>query len=93
VSDGDNESTDNGTCTEILEDDILPYVRYYAYVQVDDYHGASINPTLAGLIDDRSLWKSYQTVAKRNSKFQIRRVFEERDIYPVFRQLFEKKPK
>lgn len=92
VSDGDNTETDNGTCSEILEDDILPYVRYYAYVQVDNYHDAvAANPTLSSLLNERGLWKSYKHVSEHEPKLQIKRVFEEKDIYPVFRELFEKK--
>ena len=89
VSDGDNDDTDNGTCTEILEDDILPQVRYFAYVQVDSYH--SYNPTVSSMLYDRGLWKSYKTVSNNNPKLQARRVSEEKDIYPVFRELFTKK--
>jgi len=91
VSDGDNTDTDNGTCAEILEDDILPYVRYYAYVQVDNYHDS--NPTLSSILYDRGLWKSYKAVASKNSKLQAKRVLYEKDIYPVFRELFSKKGK
>lgn len=95
VSDGDNTDTDNGTCAEILEDDILPHVRYFAYVQVDSYHDADMraNPTLTSLMSDRGLWKSYQSVANKNSRLQAKRVFQEKDIYPVFRELFSKKTK
>lgn len=92
VSDGDNTDTDNGTCAEILEDDILPHVRYFAYVQVDSYH-ESINPTLSSLIHERGLWKSYKNVASSDPKLQVKRVYEEKDIYPVFRELFTKKGK
>lgn len=89
VSDGDNTDTDNGTCAEILEDDILPYVRYFAYVQVDSYH-ETINPSL---MHERGLWKSYKNVASNDPKLQVKRVYEEKDIYPVFRELFSKKTK
>jgi uncharacterized sporulation protein YeaH/YhbH (DUF444 family) len=92
VSDGDNTDTDNGTCAEILEDDILPHVRYFAYVQVDNYH-ESINPTLTSLMHERGLWKSYKHVASNNEKLQVKRVYHEKDIYPVFRELFSKKTK
>lgn len=87
VSDGDNTDTDNGTCAEILEDDILPQVRYMAYVQVDSYH--SYAPV--GTSYDRGLWKTYQSVSGSNPRLQARRVYEERDIYSVFKDLFTKK--
>jgi uncharacterized sporulation protein YeaH/YhbH (DUF444 family) len=85
VSDGDNTDTDNGTCTEILEDDILPFVRYFAYVQVDSYHSSALY--------ENGLWKSYKEIASKNSRLQIKRVLDERDIYLVFRQLLLKKSK
>lgn len=95
VSDGDNDSHDNGTCSEILEDDILPNVRYMAYVQVDQYHMTEpddAKPTISGLLSyEKGLWQSYSSVSKRNPKLQARRVFEEADIYPVFHGLFQKK--
>lgn len=93
VSDGDNMDTDNGTCTEILEDDILPHVRYYAYVQVDDYHASddATDPYLSTISSfGKGLWKAYESVAKTAKHFNIKRVSHERDIYPVFRELFKK---
>ncbi len=94
VSDGDNAQTDNGTCAEILEDDILPHVRYYAYVQVDDYHDASSrdnDPSVQALMDfAKGLWKTYLKVSSHHHKLQAKRVYQERDIYPVFRDLFSK---
>jgi len=94
VSDGDNFSTDNGTCAEILEDDILPKVRYFAYVQVDDYHEHDDpqDVTLSALMDiSKGLWKAYTQVMGVNPKLQAKRVHQERDIYPVFRAMFQKK--
>lgn len=92
VSDGDNWETDNGTCSEILEDDILPRVRYYAYIQVDDYHSEeSIGSLLK--FSDRGLWTTYKSVSSKYPKLQIRRVSNESNIYPVFRELFSKNGK
>jgi uncharacterized sporulation protein YeaH/YhbH (DUF444 family) len=93
VSDGDNVDTDNGTCTEILEEEILPFTRYYAYIQVDEYHDSrGANPTITGLLNyEKGLWKSYNNVSKNFSQLQARRVFSDKDIYPVFVDLFSKK--
>jgi len=91
VSDGDNLDTDNGTCTEIIEDDILPYVRYFAYVQVDDYHTAEIDTTSHLLSFGKGLWKSYETLVEKHKRFNIKRVTEEKEIFPVFRELFKKR--
>lgn len=89
VSDGDNYDGDNGTCTEILEDDILPNVQYYSYVQVDSYR--SSDASISSLLTENGLWRSYQSVGLRNKKLQARRVVEESDIFPVFHELFAKK--
>lgn len=88
VSDGDNDDSDNGTCTELLEDDILPEVRYFAYIQVDSYH---IDNDTSYSDYGRGLWKSYTNVAANHKNLQLRRVVEERDIYGVFHELFSAK--
>lgn len=92
VSDGDNENTDNGTCKEILEDDILPHVQYYAYVQVDDYHYTSGDMTLSQALGyaANNLWKAYEAVSESNKKLQMKRVHDEADIFGVFKELFTK---
>lgn len=94
VSDGDNDDTDNGTCREILEDDIMPFVQYYAYVQVDDYHTEASpgNMSLSSMVNyGKGLWDAYETVAKAFKNFQMRRVNEIADIFPVFKELFKKR--
>ena len=91
VSDGDNDSTDNGTCTEILEDEILPHARYYSYIQVDNYHEENSLIATPASLSSSGLWRSYELVASKHKNLQIKRVYTERDIYPVFRELFKKK--
>lgn len=90
VSDGDNDRTDNGTCSEILEDEILPYTRYYSYIQVDNYHDEDAVLSPSSLMTS-GLWASYDAVCEKFKNMQIKRVAHERDIYPVFRELFKKK--
>lgn len=93
VSDGDNFSDDNGLCEYILKNDIMPFIQYYAYVQVDNYHeDENRQMTISNYLGfDKGLWESYQHVANEFENFQMKRVFEESDIYAVFKQLFEKK--
>lgn len=79
-SDGDNAETDNGTCSEILEDDILPHVQYYAYIQVK-------NRTYP----EEGLWKTYQGLAANNAKLQIKQIEFEKEIFSVFKELFNGK--
>ena len=88
VSDGDNTETDNGTCSELLTDDILPYVNYYAYVQVEAEGSA-----LSGLLSyakRNSLWSTYESVSQASSNMACKKVTHERDIFGVFRSFFAK---
>jgi uncharacterized sporulation protein YeaH/YhbH (DUF444 family) len=88
-SDGDNISPeDNQKCINFLNDDILPSTQYYSYIQIQPEHGnAALNNT-----DDSSLWQAYQAgITKKHFAQQL--IFEDKDIYKVFRKLFEKKSK
>jgi uncharacterized protein len=76
ASDGDNWHHDSGRCRELLADNILPLVRYFAYVQVAE--------------EEQNLWEEYATLAHENPIFAIRKVLEPSQIYPVFRELFKK---
>lgn len=87
VSDGDNTETDNGTCSELLRDDILPFVNYFAYVQVEQENS---NP-LSGLLSyarRNTLWTTYEDVSKSHPNHVNKRVTHERDIFGVFRAFF-----
>lgn len=92
VSDGDNTDTDNGTCRELLEDDVMPFVQYYAYVQIDDYHSSDATTSPSYVISfGKGLWDAYKLVAEQFKNFQMKRVTQVTDIFPVFKELFKKK--
>ncbi|MGE5451218.1 MAG: YeaH/YhbH family protein [Acidobacteriota bacterium] len=76
ASDGDNWHHDSSRCREILEEKILPLVRYYAYVQVAQ--------------TEQNLWDEYLGLAEVHKHFAMRKVLEASQIYPVFRELFKK---
>jgi len=76
ASDGDNWHQDSGRCRQMLEDSILPMVRYYAYVQVADA--------------EQNLWQEYAQLEGVRPNFAMRKVASAQDIYPVFRELFKK---
>lgn len=76
ASDGDNWHHDSSRCREIIEDKILPLVRYYAYVQVAQ--------------TEQNLWDEYLALAEKHKHFAMRKVLEPSQIYPVFRELFKK---
>lgn len=79
VSDGDNWGEDSHVAREILVREILPYCRYYTYIEVDIHKN---------VISD--LWPIYETVTKQFQHFQMKLISDVSEIYPVFKQLFKK---
>ena len=76
ASDGDNFTNDSGNCRSLLEERILPLVRYFAYVQVAQ--------------EEQNLWQEYSQLPPLFPHFAMRKVAAAGDIYPVFRDLFKK---
>ena len=76
ASDGDNFSNDSGNCRNLLAEKILPLVRYFAYVQVDE--------------EEQNLWDEYSQLLPWFAHFAMRKVSDPSEIYPVFRDLFKK---
>ena len=77
ASDGDNWTDDSPLCQQIMANQILPLVRYYAYIEIS---------TRA----HQSLWQQYETLLPQFDNFAIQPIREQADIYPVFRELFKK---
>jgi uncharacterized sporulation protein YeaH/YhbH (DUF444 family) len=89
ASDGDNTSSDNAVVLTQLRDVILPICQYYAYVEVgmddeDEPPGGAGEPST-------NLWRAYRRVSV-DAPFAMRKVRHRRDIYPVFRELFARRP-
>lgn len=79
ASDGDNWNDDSSTCSRILMQDLLPKLQYYSYIE--------ITPR-----DHQALWEEYQEVqASFGDVFAMQQIVDVGDIYPVFRELFQKK--
>jgi uncharacterized sporulation protein YeaH/YhbH (DUF444 family) len=76
ASDGDNWHHDSGRCRELLNDKLLPLVRYFAYVQVAE--------------EEQNLWEEYSQLLDTQRHFAMRKATEASMIYPVFRDLFRK---
>jgi len=76
ASDGDNWGDDSPQCRALLAERILPRTRYFAYIQVAQ--------------EEQNLWMEYQTLAQSYGQFAMKKVTAASDIYPVFRELFEK---
>lgn len=77
ASDGDNWAEDSPLCAELLSKQILPAVRYYAYIE--------ITPRT-----HQSLWEQYERLQSSQPKLALQHIREVSDIYPVFRELFKK---
>jgi uncharacterized sporulation protein YeaH/YhbH (DUF444 family) len=86
ASDGDNLPNDNAKTVALLENVILPLVQYYAYLEVG--HADVDDPRAE---DATSLWRAYHLMTSRGARLAMRKVRERREIYPVFRELFERK--
>ena len=41
--------------------------------------------------DPHGLWRAYEEIGNAHDNFQLRRIADVTDIYPVFRSLFEKR--
>ncbi len=80
ASDGENWSDDSPQCRDLLLDRILPSVQHYAYIEINSG-------------DDQELWHAYEEIPDRfPDNFAMKKVVEASDIFPVFHDLFEKKP-
>lgn len=78
ASDGDNWEDDSPRCRELLMQKILPLVQYFAYVEIEAE-------------EPQSLWHEYAQVKAMSPRFAMQRILTLEDIYPVFRELFQKK--
>ena len=78
ATDGDNWHHDSPACRAILLQRIMPYVRYYSYIEITpDRH--------------QSLWEAYEEVRATHPHFAMRQIDGPADIYPVFRDLFRRR--
>jgi uncharacterized sporulation protein YeaH/YhbH (DUF444 family) len=87
ASDGDTMQSDNGRVVSLMNDEILPISQYVAYLEVGREEFADIETvgTATGL------WQAYAPVSEANRNFVMRKVYHRREIYPVFRELFQRK--
>ncbi len=80
ASDGENWADDSPKCRDLLVKSLLPLVQYYAYVEISS-------------AKEQELWRAYDEITEQfPDRFAMRNVKEASDIFPVFRDLFERKP-
>ena len=81
ASDGDCTSDDGRKSAAYLGQELLPLVRYFAYIDI---------PSSSGWFNRASdLWQSYDAI--QGPAFARRAVHDRSDIWPVFRELFARK--
>jgi uncharacterized sporulation protein YeaH/YhbH (DUF444 family) len=85
ASDGDASERDARASARFLGETMLPFVRYYAYVE-------TMPSAMLGMHRASDLWEAYEGLTQAfDGFFSMRRLYSRRDIYPVFRGLFEKR--
>ena len=79
ASDGDNWEADSPKCSKIISEDLMEALSYFAYVEITDRH-------------HQNLWHEYKKLEKDHPDyFAMAHIKSPADIFPVFRELFEKK--
>ena len=80
ASDGDNWSDDSPLCQQILSEQIIPAVQYFSYIEITPRQ-------------HQALWLAYEELqAEHPTHFAMQQIIEASDIYPVFREVFSRKP-
>lgn len=79
ASDGDNWNADTPRCTALLQEKLMPLLQYFAYIEIMPRN-------------HQSLWEGYTHLANQHSNFAMQNIDHIADIYPVFRELFKRKP-
>jgi uncharacterized sporulation protein YeaH/YhbH (DUF444 family) len=78
ASDGDNWTNDSPVCHRLLSDKLLPLLQYYCYIEITDR-------------GHQELWQYYEKLAESTPEaFAMRGIEDYADIYPVFRELFQR---
>ena len=85
ASDGYTQGGDAQRCVQLLSEEVLPILQYYAYIEILDEREMDVfSDPDAGA----ELWRAYRSIA--DPRFAQTRIAHPRDIFPVFRELFAK---
>lgn len=77
ASDGDNWPENNPDAVDVLKNKILPLLQYYAYVEITES-------------DRGDLWEPYAEIKQTTKNFDMAKIKNAADIFPVFQGLFKK---
>jgi uncharacterized sporulation protein YeaH/YhbH (DUF444 family) len=87
ASDGDNSYGDGEMTTRLLRDTILPITQYFAYLEVGEPNRQGYGSTATS-----SLWAIYQRMQAEGLPLNMRKVSTRAEIFPVFQDLFQRRP-
>jgi len=87
ASDGDNSYSDADEVGRLLTEMILPVSQFFAYLEVGEANSFSFE------MPNSSLWTLYQRLHDDGAPLSIRKVTSRSEIFPVFRDLFQRRPK
>jgi len=85
ASDGDNSYGDGELTASLITNAILPVCQYFAYLEVGEA-GQHDNPVMP----NSALWGIYERLATEGQALAMRKVSNRSEIYPVFRDLFQR---
>ena len=77
ASDGDNWADDSPNCGRLLRQKLLQYSRYFAYIEITERA-------------HQSLWNEYKSIDEEYENFAMKNIRQVNDIYPIFREFFQK---
>ena len=77
ASDGDNWADDSPSCKELLVNTLLPSCQYYSYIEITRR-------------SHQTLWHEYEKLEASFDNFAMKNIKTVDDIFPVFRELFQK---
>lgn len=86
ASDGDNFTTDNDNVSLVMKEKLLPVCQYFTFLSIVSSSGqvnADIRYTAGSGMEKR-----YFFLQEEWPNIQIGRVYDSKDIYPVFRKFF-----
>ncbi len=79
ASDGDNWNDDSTICYKVLTEKLLPKLQYFSYLEITSR-------------DHQALWHAYEQIQHDfKNTFSMKQLQDAKDIFPVFRELFQKK--
>lgn len=85
ASDGYTQSGDAEHCVQLLDQKIMPFSQYYAYIEILDEREMEV---FASEETGAELWRAYTKVRGLWGNFAMKRISQPAHIYPVFRELF-----